>query len=75
MRQPRRKRQVYEYPWLDPKLRDDVTHCFNLRLNEPYLHKLRYISEKNRSSMQQFCQTILTKAIDQEIESIIQKSS
>lgn len=75
MRQPKRKKEVYEFPWLDPNLREDVTRGFNLRLNEPYLNKLRYIAKKNGSSMQQFCQAILTKAIDKEVRSLIKKSS
>jgi hypothetical protein len=74
MSQPKSSKKGYKYPWEDPMLREDVTRGFTLRLNEPYLHKLRYISEKTPPSMQQFCQKVLKAAINRQIRSLVKNS-
>jgi len=58
------------YPWQEPGVRKDVTKVYNLRLPEPYLLKLKYISENTPDSMQKFCLNILQDAIDAKIEEL-----
>lgn len=55
------------YPWEDPGVREDVTRVYNLRLPEPYLLKLKFISEHTPDSMQKFCLNVLQNAIDAKI--------
>lgn len=58
------------YPWEEDRVRDDVTKTFILRLSEPYLLKLKYISEHTPDSMQKFCLNILEDAIDKKIKDL-----
>jgi hypothetical protein len=55
------------YPWQEDWVREDVTKVYNLRLSEPYLLKLKYISDNTTNSMQAFCLKIVQKAIDDKI--------
>lgn len=59
-----------DYPWEAPGVRDDVIKIYNLRLPEPYLLKLKYISEHTPASMQKFCIEVLLPAIDAKIEEL-----
>lgn len=59
------------YPWEEAGVREDVTKAFNLRLPEPYLLKLKYISEHTPDSMQKFCLNLLQDAIDKKIKELI----
>ncbi len=59
------------YPWEEPSVRSDVHKVYNVRLPEPYLLKLRYISEHTPKSMQQFCLDVLLPAIDEKINEIV----
>ncbi len=68
-----REGSSYSYPWDDLGIRDDVLKVYNLRLPEPYLLKLKYISEHTPKSMQKFCIDALLPAIDQEIEKLKSK--
>ena len=58
------------FPWLDPKVRDDVQKVYNVRLPEAYLLKLKYIAEHTPRSMQRVCLDALLPAIDAEIEAL-----
>ena len=58
------------YTWEEPGVRDDVTKVYNLRLPEPYLLKLKYISENTPNSMHKFCLNVLQDAIDAKIEEL-----
>lgn len=64
------KRDDATYPWNAAHIRPDVTKVYNLRLPEPYLLKLKYISERSPESMQQFCLNALLPAIDAKIETL-----
>ncbi len=59
------------YPWEDAKVREDINKVYNLRLSEPYLLKLKYISEHTPESMQKFCINVLEKEIDKKIKELI----
>ena len=59
------------YPWEEPGVREDVIKVYNLRLPEPYLLKLKYISENTPDSMHKFCLNVLQDAIDAKIEDLI----
>jgi hypothetical protein len=65
-----RKKEI-SYPWLEPGVRDDVIKPYNLRLPEPYLLKLKFISENTPDSMQKFCISVILDAIDKKIEDLI----
>jgi len=54
-------------PWDQPHVRDDVMVMVSLRLPEPYVLKLRYISEKSRVSQQALLRDLVLEWIDQEI--------
>ena len=62
--------EAKDYPWEAPGVRDDVIKIYNLRLPEPYLLKLKYISEHTPASMQKFCIEVLLPAIDAKIEEL-----
>ena len=57
-----------EYPWQDPKVREDVIKAVNLRLPEPYLLKLQYIADITNKSQQAIIREALLPAIDDYIE-------
>lgn len=56
-----------EYPWEAPHVRDDVIKSVNLRLPEPYILKLKYLSEQTNISQQRLIREILCPAVDQRI--------
>lgn len=58
-------------PW--DTARPDVIKPFNLRLSEPYIAMLRYISENTPHSMQSFCLKVLEPAIKAEAERLIER--
>jgi hypothetical protein len=58
------------YSWEEQGIREDVIKVYNLRLPEPYLLKLKYISEHTPDSMQKFCLNILQEAIDAKINEL-----
>lgn len=58
------------HPWEANGIRDDVTKVYNLRLSEPYLLKLKYISAHTPDSMQKFCLNVLQEAINRKIEEL-----
>ena len=62
--------EAKDYPWEAPGVRDDVIKIYNLRLPEPYLLKLKYISEHTPASMHKFCIEVLLPAIDAKIEEL-----
>lgn len=55
------------YSWEEQGVREDVIKVYNLRLPEPYLLKLKFISEHTPDSMQKFCLNVLQAAIDAKI--------
>ena len=65
-----RVEKTASYPWEEPSVREDVTKVYNLRLPEPYLLKLKYISENTPDSMHKFCLNVLQDAIDAKIEGL-----
>ena len=56
------------YPWDDPKVRDDVIKSVNLRLSEPYILKLQYLSEKTHLSQQEIIRNVLLPWLDEEVQ-------
>ena len=52
------------YPWEDEKVREDVIKAVNLRLPEPYILKLQYLSEQTNKSQQLIIREILCPEID-----------
>ena len=58
------------HPWEDVSVREDVTKVYNLRLSEPYLLKLKYISEHTPDSMQKFCINVIKNEIDRKINEL-----
>gem|GEM_PF-6514345 len=64
------KQESGGFPWESLGARNDVLKSFNLRFPEPYLIKLRYIAEHTPNSMNKFCVTVLTRAIDEKIKAL-----
>ena len=60
-----------EFPWNDPKIRDDVKKPLTLVLPESYIVKLKYISESTNKAQQKIAREILIKGIDSLIESLL----
>jgi len=58
------------YPWESENVREDVKKPYNLRLSEPYLLKLKFISEHTPGSMQKFCMSVIEKEIDNKIKEL-----
>lgn len=56
-----------QYPWEAPHVREDVIKAVNLRLSEPYLLKLQYLSEKTRKSQQELIRECLLPWLDEQI--------
>jgi len=55
-------------PWDDPKVRKDLMIAVSLRLPEPYVLKIRWLSEKTRISQQEMLREILLPWLDQKID-------
>ncbi len=56
-----------DYPWDDPRVREDVIKSVNLRLDEPSLLKLKWVSEKTRKSQQELIREALLPYLEEEI--------
>lgn len=56
------------YPWEDPRVREDLIKMVSLRLSEPYILKLQYLSEKTRKSQQEIIREILQPYLDEEVK-------
>lgn len=54
-------------PWEDPKVREDVIKSVNLRLSEPYILKLQYLSNITHKSQQELIREALLPWIDEQI--------
>ena len=52
------------YPWDQPQAREDVIKSVNLRLTEPLLLKLQYLSKKTRKSQQALIREALIPYLD-----------
>ncbi len=57
-----------DYPWHDPSVREDVIKSVNLRLAEPLLLKLQYVSQQTRKSQQELIREALAPYLDKIIE-------
>lgn len=55
-------------PWEAPYVREDVKKLFSLRLSEPEMLKLQFITKKTGKSMHQFCLEAVLPAIEAEID-------
>jgi len=55
------------YPWEDPRVRDDVKKNLPLRINESLYLKLKFIAEHTPYSMNSFIVDKLTDEIEEEI--------
>jgi hypothetical protein len=58
------------YPWENEKVREDVIKSFNLRLPEPYILKLQYLSTVTHKSQQAIIKEILLPELDEQIAEI-----
>jgi len=68
------KKREKRYPWENPKVREEIIKGYNVRIPEPYLLKLRFISEKTPDSMQGFIAKVLFPAIDKKIEELTKQA-
>ena len=60
-----------QLPWEQEKVRDDVIKSINLRLSEPYMLKLQYLSGVTNKSQQALIREALLPAIDEHINELI----
>lgn len=67
---PRAKAKV-TYPWEDPRVREDVTKVYNLRLPEPVHLQLKWLAERSPESMHE----IAVKAVEAEVRRRIRKET
>lgn len=63
--------EIKDLPWLKDGVRDDVKKDISLRLYEPYLIKLKFISENSSYSQQSFARESLERAIDDKIKQLL----
>lgn len=68
-----KQKKKKSYPWEDEKVREDVNKYVNLRLPEPYLLKLKYLSEQTNKSQQVIIREHLLPALDKEIKELDKK--
>ena len=54
-----------EYPWLDPRVREDVIKPILLRLKEPIALKLEYLSKITNKSQQAILLEIVIPGIEE----------
>ena len=59
------------WPWEADTVREDVIKSINLRLSEPYILKLQFLSEQTNKSQQRIIREVLCPAIDQELEKLL----
>ena len=64
-----------EYPWNDPKLRDDIIKQFNIRMPEKLLEKLRYIIThgKLERSINTYLRNVVEEAIERDLEKLLKE--
>jgi hypothetical protein len=62
-----REPSIQSLPWNEPGVRQDVIKSVNLRLDEPTLLKLKWVSEKTRISQQELIRLALVPYLDGEI--------
>ena len=65
--EPRPSPPAGPLPWEDPAVREDVKKLFSLRLPEPLMLKLQYISSVTGRSMHQYVLEHLEPAIEEEV--------
>jgi hypothetical protein len=63
-----------DYPWNDPKVREDIYKLVSLRLPEPYVLKLIWISEQTKVPQQKFLREWLLPLIDQKIDELTEEA-
>lgn len=51
-------------PWEEPYVRDDVKKLLSVRLSEPMMLKLQYVSKQTGTSMNQFSVDAISQAIE-----------
>lgn len=59
-----------DMPWDDPKVREDVMKLVSLRLSEPYIIKLQWISDQTGIPQQRLLRDWLLPLIDGKIEEL-----
>jgi len=57
-------------PWDDAKVREDVMKLVSLRLSEPYILKLQWISEQTGIPQQRLLRDWLLPLIDEKVEEL-----
>ncbi len=62
-----RDTSAHSLPWNEPGVRQDVIKSVNLRLDEPTLLKLKWVSEKTRISQQELIRLALLPYLHGEI--------
>ena len=62
-----REPSAQSLPWNESGVRQDVIKSVNLRLDEPTLLKLKWVSEKTRISQQELIRLALVPYLDGEI--------
>ena len=61
-----------DLPWQADNVREDVIKSVNLRLSEPYLLKLQFLSEQTNKSQQRIIREVLCPALDEAIERLLE---
>jgi hypothetical protein len=55
------------FPWEAPRVREDVTKGYALRLPEPLYLKLKYVSKQTGTSMNQLCNEAVARLVEEEL--------
>ncbi len=61
-----------DLPWQADNVREDVIKSVNLRLSEPYILKLQFLSEQTHKSQQRIIREVLCPALDEAIERLLE---
>lgn len=58
---------THGFPWEAPRVREDVTKGYALRLPEPLYLKLKYVSKQTGTSMNQLCNEAVARLVEEEL--------
>ena len=70
-----RQQQRARFPWEEPRVREDVTKNYPLRLPEPLYLKLKFVSNQTGRSMNQICNEAVEASVEAEIERLQSESA
>ena len=60
-----------QYPWQEPKVREDLRKSCTVNIPETYSIKLKFLSEKTNKAQQKIARELLCSGIDELLKDVI----